>query len=326
MSEECDNIPKRVLFVAFPKSKMLDLVGPLQVFTDASVNGKPCYVVTVSSPDGGVIRTDTVLPVSTVSLRNGPDTLYDTVIIVGGAGAFTAAKDPDAIALVKEVVHRSRRVGAVCTGAFVLAAAGILENRRVVTHWSECSELASTYPSLQVEVDPIYVRDGHIWTSAGVTAGIDMALAMVSEDYGKTVALDLARSLVSYLTRPGGQSQFSHLAHSRFREASDRFNALHAWMQENLQSDLRIEALAAAANMSPRNFSRVYALETGLSPAKAVEELRLQEARKLLETSRMPIKAVAVKSGFGDEERLRRVMLRHLRISPSDYRDRFKTI
>ncbi|MEX0371133.1 MAG: GlxA family transcriptional regulator, partial [Tateyamaria sp.] len=216
------------------------------------------------------------------------------------------------------------RVCSVCSGALVLAAAGQLDGRRAVTHWDDCQMLADEFPRVQVELDPIYVKDGHVWTSAGITAGIDMALAIVSEDYGRRAALTVARSMVAQMVRSGGQSQFSPALGRQVRDGLGRFEALHSWISDNIGSALTVDTLAAKAGMSARNFSRAYSKVTGVTPAKAVEAMRIERAQDLLETSTKSQKQIAVLCGFNDEDRMRRAFLRTLRVSPSDYRQNFQ--
>jgi transcriptional regulator GlxA family with amidase domain len=226
------------------------------------------------------------------------------------------------IARVRHWARRARRVCSVCTGAFVLAAAGLLDGKRAVTHWASCELLQARHPAIRVESDPIFLNDGAIWTSAGVTAGIDLALALVQADLGHGLAMQVAQRLVVFLKRPGGQSQFS--APLRAQAASDDgLAALCAWMEAHLGEDLRVERLAARAGMSPRTFARTYAAKLGTTPAKTVEALRVAAARRALEEGDAPIKRVAHACGFGDEERMRRAFLRRVGVSPSDYRARF---
>jgi transcriptional regulator GlxA family with amidase domain len=212
-------------------------------------------------------------------------------------------------------------VASVCTGAFLLGAAGALDGRRAVTHWSYCAELARRFPAVQVEADPIFVRDGSIWTSAGVTAGIDLALALVEEDLGRTVALAVARYLVVFLKRPGGQAQFSEAL--SLQAAEDEFGALHDWIGKHLADDLSLPTLARQAGMSERSFSRHYARATGLTPVRAIERLRVEAARRLLSETRLPVKRISRRCGFGSEETMRRSFLRVLAATPQDYRARF---
>ena len=312
-----------VAFFVYPRIKLLDLAGPLQVFEDAARCSERAYTTAVVGLEDGAVATDTALdiPVSHHGvLRRRP---IHTLVVVGGPGAEAASEDPTTLDAVRRLGLRSGRTSSVCTGAFVLAACGLLDGRRAVTHWDSCSRLQSRYPDVRVEVDPIFVRDGSVWTSAGVTAGIDMALAMVADDGTRGDALRLAKSLVTYMARPGGQSQFSVPLQAQARDARGRFDDLHDWIRRNLTSDLRVERLARQSNMSPRNFSRVYLAETGASPARAVEAFRVESARRLLETTEMPISEVAARCGFNDDERLRRAMLRQVNTSPSRYRRRF---
>ncbi|MGQ7840931.1 GlxA family transcriptional regulator, partial [Burkholderia pseudomallei] len=215
------------------------------------------------------------------------------------------------------------RIASVCSGAFVLAAAGLLGGRRVVTHWSRCDELAQRYPDVRVEPDPIFIRDGNVWTSAGVTAGIDLALALVEDDLGRALALDVARYLVVFLKRPGGQAQFS--AALSLQHEGGCFDELHAWAAANLGADLSVAALAARAGMSERSFMRRYREATGRTPARAIEQMRVEAARNLLADAPLPIKRIAARCGFGSEETMRRSFLRMLGVAPQAYRERFAT-
>ena len=222
---------------------------------------------------------------------------------------------------VRQRAGRVRRVASVCTGAFLLAAAGVLDGRRAATHWMYCTKLAQRFPSVRVESDPIFVRDGPVWTSAGVTAGIDLALALVEEDLDRSVALAVARYLVVFLKRPGGQAQFS--AALALQTAEDKFSALHGWINEHLADDLSLSVLASHAGMSERSFSRHYAETTGQTPARAIERLRMETARRLLSDSRTPLKRIAQRCGFASDETMRRSFLRLLAVTPQDYRSRF---
>ncbi len=320
-----DELPKLVLFFVYSGIKLLDLTGPLQVFFDAfdEGTGAQAYETVVVSLKGGDVTSDTGLPIATVPYSDWLGHREYTLIVVGGDGSRIASRNPELVASIKRLERHAARVASVCTGAFILAACRILDGRRVATHWQNCDELASGYPAIKVESDPIYIRDGNVWTSAGVTAGIDMALAMVDEDLGRRAALSLARSLVTYVVRPGGQSQFSVALGRQVSGRSDRFEKLHAFIISNLDKDLRIEELAARANMSPRNFARIYAAETGKTPGKAVEAIRTEVAQQLLEETRYSIARVAELCGFGDVERMRRAFVKILKISPQDYRQRF---
>jgi transcriptional regulator GlxA family with amidase domain len=246
----------------------------------------------------------------------------DTLIAVGGEGTAAAMRDEALIGWIAGMAPRARRVCSVCSGTFLLGMAGLLDGRRCTTHWRNCAELQRRFPGARVEADPIFVRDGHVWSSAGVTAGIDLALALVEEDHGRALALDVARQLVVFLKRPGGQSQYSAMLEAQAKE-DDGFAELHAWIARHLHEDLRVETLAERAGMSPRNFARVYARRMGATPAKAVERLRVEAARRALEETTAPIEAIARRCGFGDEERMRRSFQRHLGVPPKQYRQRF---
>jgi transcriptional regulator GlxA family with amidase domain len=226
---------------------------------------------------------------------------------------------------VRQRAGAARRVVSVCTGAFLLAEAGLLDGRRAVTHWTRCKALAERYPAIQVEPDPIFVRDGPVWTSAGVTAGIDLALALVEADLGQAAALAVARHLVVFLKRPGGQAQFSAALTLQGLEGlvENRFGRLHAWIAEHLADDLSVPALAREAGMSLRSFAGHHREATGVTPAEAVERLRLEAARRVLIETSLPVKRVAARCGLGSEETMRRTFLRHLGVNPQDYRSRF---
>jgi transcriptional regulator GlxA family with amidase domain len=245
----------------------------------------------------------------------------DTLLVAGGPGVHAAAADAVVLQWLRRRAKRARRIASVCTGAFLLAAAGLLTGRRAATHWMHCAELARRYPDVRVEPDPIFVRDGAVWTSAGVTAAIDLALALVEADVGRTLALAVARHLVMFLKRPGGQAQFS--AALSLQGAEDRFGVLHSWMAGRLADDLSLPALARKVGMSERSFSRHYVEATGITPARAVERLRVEAARHLLSDTRLPVKRIAARCGFGSEETLRRSFVRLLAATPQNYRARF---
>jgi transcriptional regulator GlxA family with amidase domain len=316
---------RTVEVLAFPDVQLLDVTGPLQVFASANAHvqrsgGAPPYAVGIVAKGGGNVTAS-----AGVGLCVGPlpsrRRAVDTLVVAGGDGVDAAAADPDLVAWLRGRARRARRTASVCTGAFLLAASGALDGRRAVTHWSYCAELARRFPDVRVEPDPIFVRDGALWTSAGVTAGIDLALALVEEDLGRETALAVARYLVVFLKRPGGQAQFS--AALALQAAEDRFGALHRWMRTHLDQDLSLEALASEAGMSARSFSRRYAEATGVTPARAVERLRVEAARQMLSETRQSVKGVARRCGFGSEETMRRSFLRLIATSPQDYRVRF---
>lgn len=318
--------PRLVVFVVYPDIVLLDLVGPLQVFshalnTSTKLNGYRCIVASV---DGGMIETNTVVPIPTEPAAALLDQSIHTVVVVGGDGAIPGMRDQRLVAEVKALGERAQRVASVCSGALVLAATGQLDGRRAVTHWDDCEMLAREFPNVHVELDPIFVKDGPVWTSAGITAGIDMALAIVSEDLGRRSALDVARSMVAQMARSGGQSQYSPALERQIRDGMGQFERLHAWMSDNLSSDLSVEALANEAGMSARNFARVYTSVMGTTPGKAVEAMRIGRAQDFLETTPRSLKQIASLCGFKEEERMRRAFLRTLRVTPAEYRQNFR--
>ncbi len=326
---------RRVVIVAFDQAQLLDIAGPLQTFAttaelvagrgpDVDPRRRP-YDLAVVSRAGGPVRTTSGLVVETLPLAAVARRPVDTIVVAGGAGVHAACKDPRLVRWLVGAAARARRVCSVCTGAFLLAEAGVLAGRRAVTHWEFCARLQARYPDIRVEADPIYIRDGRFWTSAGITAGIDLALALVEADLGRAVALRSARHLVVFLKRPGGQAQFSEplKAQAATIGPDGQFATLHVWMAENLASDLSVERLAARAGMSPRHFARLYAARQGTTPAKAVELLRVEAARQALEDTTAPVKRIATLCGFVDEERMRRSFLRRLGLAPRDYRRRF---
>ena len=331
---------RSVVVLAAAPARLLDLTGPIEVLAQAGriraieadkdddLNGLlPLYDIAVHIvPARDMPSTSAGLPVgSTVSeqeLRSRAG--LDTLIVVGGDGARRRAAEPAVRDLVRHLAPRSRRIVGVCTGSFILAAAGLLDGRRVVTHWRWCTELARRYPAVQVDPEPIYIRDGNVWTSAGVTAGMDLALALVEEDHGHALALALARDMVLFLRRPGGQKQFSAALAAQTRTSSNRFGDLLAWMSENLHRPLPVEDLAARAHLSPRQFARAFRDEVGVTPALMLERLRVEAARRRLEDGGAGIAAVVAASGFGTEETMRRAFLRQVGTPPGDYRERFR--
>lgn len=319
-----------VLFLVYPNIVLLDLVGPLQVFTHARKDplSDAAYRTSIVSRSGGRIGTNTILPVESDPLETWilkpEDTPIHTLVVVGGDGAIEAALDRRLVEQVRQLAARSIRVCSVCSGALVIAAAGVLDGRRAVTHWEDCEQLAREYPAVKVEPDPIYIKDGNIWTSAGITAGIDMALAIIEEDLGKPAAMEMARSLVTPMVRSGGQSQFSPELDRQARDTKGRFALLHAWIGEHIQQRISVDDMAQECGMSSRNFSRRYTETMGTSPARAIEIIRVDAARALLTASDQSIKSVAADCGFKDDERMRRAFLRHVKTSPSQYRKQFQ--
>ena len=323
---------QRVAVLAFEGAQLLDVIGPLEVFNAASLLAgrtrmSALYRVLVLSAHGGPIRGSSGLEVGSTPLAEVAPQALHTVLVAGGPGMAEAASDPCLLAWLRAaaVPGGARRIGSVCTGAFLLAAAGLLDGRRAVTHWAHCARLAVLHPTVCVEPDPIFVKDGTVWTSAGVTAGMDLALALVEEDHGRGLALGVARNLVMFLKRPGGQAQFSaSLAAQLADDAREPIRAVRNWTAANPSSDLRVEALATRAGMSPRTFARAFAATSGTTPARFVEHVRLDAARRLLEDTALPVETVAGRCGFGSAEVMRRAFGRRLGTAPADYRKRFR--
>ncbi len=322
---------RRILLLAAPDSQILDLVGPFQVFTRASeILGRrnpsvpPLYSLEVITTERGLLPTSCGLRLEAHRTFRQVRGAVDTLLIVGGSSVEEAREDTAVVRWLQHVAPQLRRVGSICTGAFLLARAGLLDDRRATTHWKYCNRLARRYPAIKVDPDPIFVRDGNVYTSAGVTAGMDMALALVEEDAGSALALEVARELVLYLRRPGGQSQFSAALNL---QSSDRqpFRDLGAWVLEHLRSDLSVDALASRVGMSPRNFARVFRTEMNTTPAKFVESLRLEAARRRLQESKSSLEAVATSCGFRNCDAMRSTFKRVLRVAPGEYRWRFQS-
>jgi len=320
--------PITVAFVAYPQMGLLDLSGAQTVFWAASKalaqRGLPGYRLLTASLRGGLVSTVEGLSVDTSALAELGLAEIDTLVVPGAPDICeTLDSHGDLAAWLNDAAPRVRRVASVCSGAFLLAKAGLLDGCRAATHWAMCENLQQRFPALEVDADAIFIQQGAVWTSAGVTAGIDLALALVEADCGREVSMQVARELVVYLKRPGGQAQYSTLLQLQTQD-SPAFDELHLWLTENLgDAELTVERLAEQAKMSLRNFSRVYKERTGRTPAKAIELFRLEAAKRLLENSSRNIEQIARACGFADEERLRSTFQRHLSISPRDYRSRF---
>ncbi|MEU1625221.1 GlxA family transcriptional regulator [Streptomyces sp. NPDC020096] len=317
---------RRIVFVVYPRFQVLDLTGPHEVFGQAGdrlPEGKG-YLVEIVAPRPGAVRAShgvDVVPTSTVQQCGGP---LDTLVVVGGPGNREAADDEHLVGWLRAAAGRARRVAAVCTGAFLLARAGLLDGRRAVTHWASCERLAREYPRVTVTPDHIFVRDGKVWTSAGVTAGMDLALAMVEEDHGPEVSRAVARGLVMFVQRPGGQAQFSTQLAAQ-RPTREPLREVQAWVADHLADDLTVRVLAERAGMSERNFTRVFRAETGRTPAAYVETVRVEAARSLLETTDTTVDAIARVCGFGSAETLHRRFKHSLGVTPGQYRHHFST-
>jgi transcriptional regulator GlxA family with amidase domain len=317
---------RRVVVVAFDGVQSLDVTGPVEVLTRGGQLAGDPYDVQLVTSAGGACRTSSGLTLTAtrrIGEVRGP---IDTLVVAGGDGTAAALRDRHLLGGIRRLAARARRTTSVCTGAFLLAEAGLLDGRRATTHWDSCELLAERYPTIDVDPDPIFVRDGDVLTSAGVTAGMDLALALVEEDHGAAVALATARRLVMYVQRPGGQAQFSAPLRAQADAAAARrpLRDVQRWVTQHPEGDCAVEALAQRAAMSPRHFARAFAEEVGTTPARWVEGVRVERARLLLETTDRTVDAVAAASGFGSAETLRRAFLRHLRVAPSDYRKRFR--
>ena len=310
---------RRIVITGPQPVDMLDLVGPLEVFKFV-----PEYEVIVASPKGTTelqlnhgFKISDAVPLTTLAGQ------IDTLVVAGGPGTNQGRYDADYLDWVTEAASRSRRVVAICTGAFVLAAAGLLDGKKAVTHWEYCDQLSRQYPSVEVEPDRIYLRDGSIYTSAGITAGMDLTLALVEEDHGHQVALQIARILVMFLVRPGGQSQYSHML-SRQAATSQPLRELQVWMIENLREDLSVERLAKRMGMSARNFTRVCLRETRMNPGQFVDRMRVEAAQQMIDSSAMGLKEIADACGFQTALAMRRTFIRVLGITAGEYASRFQ--
>jgi transcriptional regulator GlxA family with amidase domain len=298
---------RTVGILVFPQFQLLDAAGPIAAFELASRGMDPAaYGLRILTRDAGPVASSSGATLMAEKFTSVVG--LDTLIVAGGLGAREAERCPQMLDWLRCAAPMARRVTSVCTGAFVLAAAGLLDGRRATTHWQRASTFAKRYPRVRVEPDRIFVRDGKFWTSAGITAGIDLALALIADDLGESAAKSTAQMLVVYHRRPGGQSQFSALL--ELGRPEGRFAELLAWARERLPEKLPVERLAAEAAMSPRNFARAFLAETGMTPAKAVEHLRLEAARATVEAGSEPIDHIALMTGFGDPERMRRAFIR----------------
>jgi transcriptional regulator GlxA family with amidase domain len=319
---------RSIVIVVYPGVQSLDVTGPLEVFAgaqqliEATAPSERGYDVRVLSRDGQPVQSSSALGLIAHGGLTRQATPIDTVIVAGGAGHVQACEDHALLDWVAGASSRARRTASVCTGAFVLARAGLLDGRRATTHWASAARLQRLYPRVIVDPEPIFVRDGALWTSAGVTAGMDLALALVEEDLGSDAALTIARHLVLFLRRPGNQSQFSATLAAQQAER-EPLREIQRAVLEDIAGDHRVEAMATRAHMSPRHFARAFRAETGVTPARHVERVRVEAARRQLEDTSEPIAAIAASCGFGTAETMRRVFLRTLHVGPAEYRRRF---
>jgi transcriptional regulator GlxA family with amidase domain len=329
--ESNTTISRRVVIIAFPGVNLLDVAGPSEVLASLAeaTGGDQAavgYTIELASTTRE-LRVTTSGGMSLVADRRVSEVrgAIDTLLLPGGTGVWEAARDEALLDQLRRLAPRARRVASVCTGSFLLAATRLLDGRRATTHWRWCDRLAGQHPALAVEPDAIFVRDGSVYTSAGVTTGMDLALALVEEDLGRVAAVAIARHLVMFVRRPGGQSQFSPLLEM---QAADRrpLRDLQAWIAEHLAEDLSVEALADRTHMSARNFARAFRREVGSTPARFVERLRVDAVRRRLEETDGGLDRIARECGFGSADAMRRSFLRVVRVAPSDYRDRFRAV
>ncbi|MEE8119096.1 MAG: GlxA family transcriptional regulator [Gammaproteobacteria bacterium] len=324
-----DKSVHKVVCLAFDNAQILDITGPLEVFgrtarwlRDHGHTPQLHYTVEVVAEHAGMLRTSSGIGLH--AERAWQDVQHcDSLFIAGGIGWRQAAENAALLQWIRNMVKRTQRTASVCTGALILAEAGLLHGRNATTHWAYCDELKRKSSDTNVDADAIYVKStDRLYTSAGVTAGMDMALAMVEEDWGQAVALAVAQELVLYLKRPGGQSQFSRHLQAQ-QSDTDRIQKLQLWILDHIDEELSVEQLARQVAMSPRNFARRFKLDFGITPAKHVELLRVESARDKLQETRLPIEKIATRCGFGSSETLRRSFLRVLGVTPSEYRKRF---
>ncbi len=319
---------REVVVVVFEGCALLDLAGPADVFRSATLLGaRPGYHIVLASPDGAPVRADNGIQIGvdtsvTAAARRGA---VDTLLVVGGVGTYAIPDEATVFAELRDLSGAARRTTSVCTGSTLLARAGLLDGYRATTHWVACGQLQADHPEIAVDDDAIYVRDRDRWTSAGVTAGIDLALALVEEDHGAELAHAVARWLVVFLRRPGGQSQFS--THLRTPPArTPALEELQRWLPDHLGEDLSVEALAQRAGMSSRHLARTFRKEIGVTPAVLVESLRVEAAKVLLQSTDLPLPAVAERVGFGRPETLHRAFQRRAQTTPGRYRQHFHTM
>ncbi|MNZ45882.1 HTH-type transcriptional regulator CdhR [compost metagenome] len=306
---------RHVGFLVYPGFVLLDLSGPLEAFLNASHLSSSDYQLTVTSLEGGPVRSACGLPVLTEALQ---PTSFDTFIVVGAPVPLEGERAVELAARIHDISLRSRRTASVCTGAFLLAASGLLDGRVATTHWYYAPQLQARHPALRVDGDRMWTEDGGIWTSAGMSAGIDMTLAMIEQDLGKDTALSVARMLVVYYRRPGGQYQFSSLLD--FDPGSDRIRTTLSFVREHLHDNLTVERLAEVANLSVRQFGRAFASSTGMTPARAVERLRVEAARPQVEEGRQTFEEIARLNGFIDAGRMNKSFLRVIGRTPQELR------
>lgn len=306
----------RIAFLAFPGFQLLDITGPLTAFEYAEHYRPGSYAWRVVAPTTGLASSSSGVSLGAGALPGMRD--IDTLVVSGGFGVNEAARDERTLRWLRRAQDAKLRIASVCSGSLLLAAAGLLDGRHATTHWCRTGEFRSNFPAVDLDVDRLYIRDGNIWTSAGITSGIDLALAMISADHGEELARKVARMLVVYHRRPGGQSQFSTLLD--MFQGGERFAGILDHVRDNLCARHSVADLAARARLGPRHFVRAFTEETGVPPSKAVERLRVEAARAALEAGAASVQQVAMDCGFGHVERMRRSFLRHLGMPPSETR------
>jgi transcriptional regulator GlxA family with amidase domain len=322
----------QVVIVGIPPAQMLDVTGPLDVFCIANDISRAMgqagpYEVSLAGVERGALMTTSGISINANASIFDKSVKVDTLLISGGPGARLSIKDQSTVKRLRQLCDRAQRVGSICTGSFPLAATGVLDQCRATTHWAHFDEFAGDFPHIELDRDALFVNSGKYFTSAGITAGIDFSLSLIEQDLGRAMARAVARELVVFMKRPGGQSQFSvRLMHDAVGDDKDRFDALTRWMAEHLNVDMSVELLAARLSMSPRNFSRRFAESMKITPGKYVEALRIDEARRLLTDGELSISRIAKRCGFPSDEAMRLAFQRQLNISPSEFRSRFRSV
>jgi transcriptional regulator GlxA family with amidase domain len=315
--------PRVIAFIVASPVDLLNLIGIASVFAYPTIDSKPAYTLKILSAN----NAPEVQGIGGIAISNGiPFSDYtgsiDTLIAVSGEGAM-GELSPDLFHWIRKRAARVRRIASVCTGAFMLAPTGLLDGKRVTTHWHHVDKLAKQFPHLRIEKDPIFIRDGNVYTTAGVTAGIDLALGFVEEDLGDKVATDIARELVLYMRRPGNEAQFSTLLAQQADVSGTPMRSLPAWAKGRLNQRLDVNAMAKAVAMTPRTFARQFETHFQTTPARWIQSLRVEAACSHLEAQELPVKAIAKLTGFRDEQSLRRAFVQQLSMTPKEYRERF---
>lgn len=321
-----------IVMLGFPGAQVLDITGPMEIFKGANdvvarnrLSDIRPYQLTLATREGGLFETTSGIRLAADCDLTALAAPIDTLLVSGGDGVIEALRDETLIRFIRQASKKARRVASVCSGSFLLAQAGLLDGRRATTHWRSLDTLAKYFPKITVERDALYVRDGKFSSSAGVTAGMDLSLALVGEDCGQRVALEVARDKVLFMIRSGRQSQFS--THLMLEKAENHsLQGVMKWALDNLHADLTVEVMAGRAAMSPRNFARAFAREIGATPARFIEQARIDAARRKLEDGRAAVDVIATDCGFGNSERMRRAFHRHMGLSPHAYRERFQTV